>query len=447
MPFDLIIREGNIVRPDSTEIGDVAVNAGTIVEIGSINGTARAEIDATGLTIFPGVIDPHVHFNEPGRTEWEGIATGSAALAAGGGTCFFDMPLNSSPPTLDGESFDLKRQAAEASSRTDFALWGGLTPSNLGKMEELAERGVIGFKAFMCDSGIYDFQRADDWTLFQGMKQATELGLPVAVHAENQELVAGKTKWMKGLLPELSANDWGFARSPIAEAEAIQRAAFLASSVEGKCKLHIVHISNPFCVEAAANWRRRVDISTETCPHYFVLCQSDVVRIGVAAKCAPPIHSAPLGDHLWGKVLDGTIDLIGSDHSPAPPSMKTGNFFTAWGGISGVQSTLAALLTREPALPLERVAKVSATNAAARFGLPGKGQIAVGFDADLALVDLSQRYTLEREMLLDRHKLSPYVGRKFRGVVKRTIVRGNTVFLDGKTVGDFRGRLIKPVRQ
>jgi allantoinase len=445
MKFDLLILNGRVITGDAVVQTSIGIIAENIVEIGDLSGPAAEEIDATGLHIFPGAIDPHVHFNEPGRTGWEGIATGSAALAAGGGTCFFDMPLNSSPPTLDGKSFDLKCKAAEASSRTDFALWGGLTPNNLDKLEELADRGVVGFKAFMCESGIDDFQRADDWTLQEGMRRAAKLGLPVAVHAENQELVAGKTKWMQSLLPELSAKDWVYTREPVAEADAIGRAVLLADSTP--CKLHVVHVSNRYCVEMAAMSRPRLDVSIETCPHYFMLSHEDVIRIGPAAKCAPPIRVAPQGDQLWAKVLDGTIDLIGSDHSPAPPSMKTGNFFTAWGGVSGVQSTLASLLTREPALPLDRVAKLTATTAATRFGLARKGMIAVGFNADLALVDLSDRYKLTQEMLLDRHKLSPYVGRTFRGRIKRTIVRGNTVFLDGKAVGNFRGRLIRPDRR
>src|SRR5215213_6191078 len=195
MAFDVIIRGGNVVTPEGVRAVDVAVAGGEIVEIApALAGGAKEEIDASGCHLLPWLIYAHVHFNEPGRTEWEGFATGSSALAAGGGTCFFDMPLNAHPPTLDGPSFDLKRAAAEANSRTDFALWGGLTPGNLDRMEELAERGAIGFKAFMCNSGIEDFPAADDYTLYRGMQTAAKLGLVVAVHAENDTVTRGLTE-------------------------------------------------------------------------------------------------------------------------------------------------------------------------------------------------------------------------------------------------------------
>ena len=189
--FDLIIRGGCVLTPEGQRVLDIAVRDGRIEEFSpTISASATEEISASELHVFPGLIDAHVHFNEPGRTEWEGFASGSAALAAGGGTCFIEMPLNASPPTLDGPSFDAKRSAAEASSLTDFALWGGLTPDNLDHLEELAERGVVGFKAFMCDSGIADFPCADDATLRRGMQIASRLGLPVAVHAESQEITS-----------------------------------------------------------------------------------------------------------------------------------------------------------------------------------------------------------------------------------------------------------------
>src|SRR4051794_18736742 len=206
MPWEVLIRGGEVVTPAGVRRLDLAGGGGTIVELGpGLRGSGRSEIDAAGMHVFPGLIDAHVHFNEPGRTDWEGFDTGSAALAAGGGTCFFDMPLNSSPPTLDGPSFDLKRAAAEANSRTDFALWGGLTPGNLDRMEELAERGVVGFKAFMSNSGIDDFPSADVDTLRRGMFTAARLRLPVAVHAEDDAMTvrlaseaaaAGRTSYL-----------------------------------------------------------------------------------------------------------------------------------------------------------------------------------------------------------------------------------------------------------
>jgi allantoinase len=451
MPFDLLIRAGTVVTTDGVYPLDVAIEAGRIIEIApEIRRPSRETIDATGLHIFPGLIDVHVHFNEPGRTEWEGFATGSAALAAGGGTCFFEMPLNAHPPTLDGESFDLKRAAAEASSRTDFALWGGLTPANLDRLEELAERGVVGFKAFMSNSGIDDFGRADDLTLFRGMETAARLGLPVAVHAENEELTSRLTAEARAA-GRTGIRDYLRSRPAIAEVDAIRRA--IAFARETGCSLHIVHISTAAGVEEVLEARGHIEghgqaqITAETCPHYLLLNEVDVERIGALAKCAPPIRAAAEVERMWTHLAHGGIDLVASDHSPAPESMKSSpDFFQVWGGVAGVQSILAALLSRDPPLPLPQVAKLTATTPAQRFGIANKGNIEVGFDADLALVDIGQRFELARAMLLDRHKLSPYVGRSFRGAVKRTIVCGQTVIADGTLIGDTRGKLLKPTR-
>jgi allantoinase len=454
MPWDLLIRGGDVVTPDGVRRLDVAVEGSKIVELAAgLGGKAREEVDATGLHVFPGLIDPHVHFNEPGRTDWEGFATGSAALAAGGGTCFFDMPLNSSPPTLDGPSFDLKRAAAEANSRTDFALWGGLTPGNLDRMEELADHGVIGFKAFMSNSGIDDFPRADDATLFRGMQVAAGLGLPVAVHAESEELTSGFAAEARAA-GRTSIRDYLDSRPAIAEVDAIRRA--IAFAHETGCSLHVVHISTSAGAREVRRGKRKLgnlmrpDISGETCPHYVSLSENDLGRIGSGAKCAPPLRPAEEVESLWLQLLTrrGGLDLVASDHSPAPPSMKTStDYFKVWGGIAGVQSTRAVLLSRNPPMWLAKVAELTATRAADRFGLREKGSILAGSDADLALVNLARPYELRREDLFDRHKLSPYLGRRFRGVVTRTLVRGHTVFRDGDIVGDFRGRLITPERK
>src|SRR5215208_2629532 len=239
--LDLLVRGGTVVTPYEISIADVGVSHGQIIEVSAeIGGTAREEIDARGLHVLPGVVDVHVHFNEPGRADWEGWATGSAACAVGGTTTAAEMPLNAHPPTLDGPSFDAKENAAGTSSRVDFALWGGLTPVNLELMEELAERGVIGFKAFMSSSGIDDFPAADDATLFKGMQRAASLGLPVAVHAENDALTSALAARAIAA-GQIGARDYLASRPVIAEVEAIARAILFAE--ETGCALHVVHVS------------------------------------------------------------------------------------------------------------------------------------------------------------------------------------------------------------
>ncbi len=418
---------------------DIAIEDGKIVAIGpELSGGAAEEIDARGLHVFPGLIDVHLHFNEPGRTDWEGAATGSRALAAGGGTLFFDMPLNSTPCTVNVAAFDRKHAALAESSITDFALWGGLIPGNVPEMAELADRGVVGFKAFLCDSGLPEFPRADDQTLFDGLREAARLGLPVAVHAESQELTQGDRGSVKAFL---------VSRPVIAELEAIQRATLLAR--EAGAKLHIVHVSSGRGVALAAEARAQgTDVSIETCPHYLFFTEDDLERLGAVAKCAPPLRDAVEQDALWTQLLTGAVDIVASDHSPAPPEMKSGDFARTWGGIAGVQSTLAVLLDRGHhcrQLPLERISSLIAAEPARRFRIPSKGSIAVGMDADLALVDLSRSIRLQPEHLMQRHPLNnPYLGSTFRGAVVRTIRRGETIFASGEIVTSTRGRFVRP---
>jgi allantoinase len=448
--FDLILRGGTVVTSIGLKEIDVAVAEGRIVALApQLLGTAREEIVATGLHIFPGVIDAHVHFNEPGRAEWEGIETGSRALAAGGGTIFFDMPLNAHPPTLDAESFQLKLAAAQKNSCVDFALWGGLVPQNVDRLEELAGCGVIGFKAFMSDSGIDDFSRADDTTLRNGMKRAAALQLPVAVHAESETMT-------KALAQEClrqnktSIRDYLDSRPVAAELEAIGRAVDLAG--ETGCALHVVHVSSSEGVQLITEAKGRgVNVSVETCPHYLTLTEDDLEKLGAVAKCAPPVRSAGEQEKLWARVLTGEVDTIGSDHSPAPPAMKMdANFFKVWGGVSGAQHTLPLLLTEghfKHGATLSVISKLLSQNVAARFALPKtKGKIEIGCDADLALVDLNSEFEVRPEDLFYRHKQTPYAGRRLRGHVVRTLLRGKTIFHDGKCVAPPSGRLIKPQR-
>jgi allantoinase len=446
--FDLIVRNGNVVACQSETASDIGVCGEQIVAVESnLPGKAPVEIDASGLHIFPGVIDAHVHFNEPGRTSWEGIRTGSRALAAGGGTMFFDMPLNAHPPTCDGPSFDLKLAAARKKSLTDFALWGGLVPQNPDRLEELARRGVIGFKAFMANSGIEDFSCVDAKTLREGMKRAASLGLPVAVHAESEARI--KTLAAEKIAAgKITVRDYLESRPVTAELEAIQCAIEIAG--ETRCALHIVHVSSGKGIAlVSAAKQAGVDVSCETCPHYLVLTEDDVEQLGAAAKCAPPLRTKKHQNELWERLFAGEITTIGSDHSPSPPDVKTGrDFFAVWGGISGVQHTLSLLFEARGlrGFSFAQIAQLTSFNVAERFRLPKtKGRIAVGADADIALIDLAQSFSVRSPHLFYRHKQSPYVGRTLTGRVVRTILRGRTIFKDGKIAGTNHGQLVKPL--
>jgi allantoinase len=440
--MDLVVRGGTVVTSSARVRADIGIERGTVVDIAPELPGARAEIDARGLFVIPGVIDVHVHFNEPGRTEWEGAATGSRAFAAGGGTVFFDMPLNSTPCTVNVQAFDRKRRALESSSITDFGLWGGLIPGSVPNMAELAERGVVGFKAFMCDAGLPEFPCADDRTLIDGMHEAARLGLPVAVHAESEEVTKACAAAARGR----GARDFLASRPLTAELQAIRRALQIAR--EARVKLHIVHVSSGSGIAMAAEARAAgVDVSTETCPHYLFFTQEDLERLGTVAKCAPPLRSVEERDALWTELRRGRIDIVASDHSPTDPALKAGDFMSAWGGIAGVQSTLAVLLDRshdQRGLAFQQIAALLAEAPARRFAIPRKGRIAAGYDADLAVIDPDEWYTLTADHLHQRHKTSPYIGSSFDGVVRYTIRRGETIFNSGRITAPTTGRLVRP---
>jgi allantoinase len=445
--LDLVIRGATVVLPGGCERLDVGVENGQIAILDAeIAERGTEERDATGLHLMPGVVDAHVHLNEPGRADWEGWASGTAALAAGGATTVVEMPLNAHPPTTTAAAFDEKLEAASRSAVVDFGLWGGLVPGGVERLPELRERGVVGFKAFMCASGIDDFPRADDATLYAGMRQAAALGAPVAVHAENEEITAGLAAEARAA-GRTGVRDYLASRPVVAETEAIARALLLAE--ETGCALHVVHVSTGRGIALVAEARaREVDATCETCPHYLVLDEDDVERIGAVSKCAPPLRPAHEREALWEAVEGGTVDLVGSDHSPSPPELKRPDgFFDVWGGIAGGQSTLPLMLDaghHERGLPLQRVAELLSAAPAHRFRLAGKGGLEAGADADLALVDVDAGGELTAADLLSRHPLSPYVGRSIRGRVVETRVRGALVQRDGRVAGAPTGRLVRP---
>ena len=447
--FDLLVRGGEVVSGDALLTADIGVIDGAFAEIGpEIGGSARREIDARNHLVLPGVIDPHVHFNEPGRGDWEGWATGSAALASGGGTTCLEMPLNAHPPTLDRASFAAKVEIAAATSVVDFGLWGGLTPDNLDHLDDLAECGVVGFKAFMSSSGTADFRHADDATLFHGMATAARLGLPVAVHAENDAITADLAARSRAR-GDVSARDYLASRPLVAENEAIGRAIALAR--DAGCALHIVHVSSGEGVRLVMAARAGgVDVTCETCPHYLFFTGDDVERIGPLAKCAPPLRDVPTRDALREAVIRGDVDFLASDHSPAPPSMKTGDdFFTIWGGISGCQHLLAATMTgfgrHGGEFDPVSVGRLLSGNVAARFQLPGKGAIAVGNDADFTWGQRQDPASLPSTDVRYRHPASIWDEVAFRYRTAGTVVRGTVVIEQGRPSGQRPGRLVRPV--
>lgn len=445
--YDVLVRGGQVVTGAGAHVADIAITDGAFVAIGSeLEGSARQTIDASGSIVLPGGIDPHVHFNEPGRADWEGWATGSRALVAGGITTCLEMPLNAHPPTLDRALFDAKVAAASGTSFADFALWGGLTPDNLDRLPELAEAGVVGYKAFMSRSGTDDFRHAGDDTLYQGMRYAASVGLPVAVHAENDAITADLA-FRSRAAGRTGMCDYLGSRPVVAEIEAIGRAIALAEDTG--CSLHIVHVSSGRGVAIVAEARERgVDVTCETCPHYLVFTDDDAERIGALAKCAPPLRDAGTQEALWDALLAGDVDLIASDHSPAPPTMKQGSdVFAVWGGISGCQHLLPVMLGEGESrgIDLTEIARLTSGNAAKRFELPGKGEIAVGYDVDFSVVARQEPAPLTGEAVRYRHRESAWDTFPVSYRIQACVLRGQIVFGDG-VVGRRppTGRLIRP---
>jgi allantoinase len=358
------------------------------------------------------------------------------------------MPLNSEPPVLDAAHLREKRALAEAESCLDFALWGGLTPRNLDQLAGLRDAGAIALKAFMSNSGIESFPRVDAAVLREGMKRAAKLGLLVAVHAEDEALAAKFTAEQKAK-GRSDADAWLASRPVEVELAAIRTALELAG--ETGCALHIVHVSSPEGLALVRDAHELgIDVTCETCPHYLLLNDRDVARIGAAAKCAPPIRDEGRRHGLWAGLRAGHIHTVGSDHSPAPAEMKaSANFFEIWGGIAGCQHGFELLFSACAATAdqdFPRLARVLARNVARRFRLAHhKGELAVGRDADFCLIALGDERTIEAGELWTRHKISAYIGQRSRARITDTFVRGHAVFANGRHVNFAPpGRFLRP---
>lgn len=445
--YDLVFTGGTVVFPDKVQQTDIAVHNGVIVHIGNLScediERSRQIVNAEGLYIMAGMIDAHVHLNEPGFGDWEGFVTGSAALAAGGCTTYMDMPLNGVPPTVTTAALQQKRELAAGHSHIDYACWGGLVPGNLQELDALSEQGVCGFKAFMSapgDPSEEAFRNVDDRTLLEGMRHIARMGRVLALHAESEPVVSARTA---ALLAEgrTTAADYSASRPIQAELEAVRTA--LEYGRQTGCALHFVHISSAAAVRMIQEARQEgMNVTLETCPHYLTLTDVDLEQIGPAAKCAPPLRSLDEQELLWQCIAAGDIDMITSDHSPCPTVLKTAaaHMFDAWGGISGAQHSLELMISegyRKRDLPLPLISRMLSQAPARRFGLyPQKGEIQIGADADLVLVDLNTAYTVQSKQLLYRHKHSPYVDREIGCQVSMTVVRGHIVYTREKGVHD-----------
>lgn len=447
--LDLIIKNGQVVTAEEEITLDIGIADGKIVALeNELGSQATHIIDATDRFIFPGMIDPHVHFNEPGRGHWEGFLTGSQAAVAGGVTTYFEMPLNASPPTTTVDAFFKKKEVAESKSFCDFALWGGLVPDNHDELEPLYERGVIGFKAFMSNSGMDDFQHIDPASLKKGMQIIARLpGMRLALHAEDDALTQtlSEEKIRQG---RLTAFDYEAARPIESECNAIKSAIELAG--ETGCPLHIVHVSCAEGIEIIQSAKSKgLDITCETCPHYLYLTLKDLEQLGAFAKCAPPLRDQASVDSLWQKVLNNEIDVIGSDHSPCPTEMKeSDHLFSAWGGISGIQHGFPIMLSLawKEGVGFSRLSTQCHQHAAEIFNLSAKkGGIALGKDADLAIVQFKTAEPISEQSLFYKNKHSPYLNRILECSIEATLLRGQTIYELGKIIGEPGGKFLRGV--
>ncbi|WP_419954233.1 allantoinase AllB [Neobacillus niacini] len=392
-------------------------------------------IDASGCLVVPGFIDAHVHFNDPGRTEWEGIETGSLAAAIGGTTTIFDMPLNCSPSVTTMKNLNNKREYLTSKSYVDYALWGGMTGNSISNQEELAQmsKGIIAWKAFMCESGIDDFPFVSPNQMKMAMKIAAEQNKILALHAEWEKEIHNLTTFYKKQT-SLDEHRAFLASRPISAEEKAVSYALEAAQKYGT-SVHFVHISSPRVVKLIQEAKESgINATVETCPHYLLFNEDDFLKSGAILKCAPPLRPREEVEGMWDCMSNGWIDTIGSDHSPCLYSMKnTDSIWEAWGGIQGVQFTWLALLDEamKRKIPLKDILPLGTANVVDRFGIAAKkGRIQSGLDGDLVLISLDETTIVDQQCIAFRNRYSPYENRKFMLKVKKTILRGKVIYDD-----------------
>lgn len=449
--LDMVIEKGLVVLPGGTRRVSVGVLDGKIVEVAAPGRELRGKtvIDATGRVVLPGLVDGHVHAGH-GTPDRESFACASKAAAAGGITTIVEMPL-SEPSTVTVRALEDKKASASEQCVVDFALYSGVLPGHFDDIEPTFRAGAQAFKAFMCRCSNYPM--TDDGTLLRGMRKVGELGGVVCVHAENDTLI-------QELVDRFRAEGRKDARAFIdshpeySELEAVHRLLFLAEQAP-ECAVHVCHMSVASGAKLIREARGRgvANVTCETCPQYLGLTEDDLVRVGAFAKCDPPVRSRETVDAMWGYVLDGTVDIVATDHSPHPAARKTGrsdDFWTVAEGCTGLQTMLPVLLTqgRPRGLSWERLAELCASRPAEIFGVADrKGRIEPGLDADFAIVDPDVSWTLRESDLFYLNPASPHTGETFTGRVSETILRGQVVCRDGAILApEGTGRFL-PMRR
>ena len=440
----MVVRSRRIVFPDAVRAASLHIEDGKISRISSYDewsATALAErFDVGDLIVAPGIVDSHVHVNEPGRTEWEGFDTATRAAAAGGVTTIVDMPLNSIPATTTVEGLDEKRRAARGKCHVDVAFWGGVVPGNASELDRLVDAGVRGFKCFLVPSGVDEFPAVGEGDLRQAMPILARRDVPLLAHAESPARL--RDAGARGLQPSVYAT-YLATRPPEAEVDAIRMIARLAR--EFGTRVHIVHVASAEAAEEVARAKAAgVAISAETCPHYLTFDAEEIADGATEFKCAPPIREARHRQALWDALAAGTLDLIASDHSPAPPALKCpGDFMRAWGGIASLELSLAAVWSSSREVDPSVVSRWMSEAPARLAGLGDrKGRIAPGYDADLVVWNADAEWTVDATRLQQRHTLTPYAGRRLRGRVQTTFVRGTRVWDAGRLTSAAAGQLL-----
>ena len=421
--FDLVVRSRRTVLPDGMAAAAVCVAEGRIAAVLPYHAQVETaeERDVGDLALLPGLVDTHVHVNEPGRTAWEGFASATRAAALGGVTTLIDMPLNSLPPTTTVAGLEAKRSAAGDRCHVDVGFWGGAVPGGGGDLAPLHDAGVFGFKCFLADSGVPEFPPLDAAEFEAAARRIAAFGGLLIVHAEDPAHLAPPTSGT-GFDAFLAS------RPDAAETSAV--ATVLDTARRTGARVHVLHLSSAEAVPLiAAAKADGVAVTVETCPHYLVFDADEVPEGATEYKCCPPIRSGANRDRLWDALASGLIDFVVSDHSPCTPDLKrqdTGDFAAAWGGIASLQLGLPAVWTaaRARGWPLERVVDRMARRPADFAGLPAKGRIAEGCDADLVVFDPDARFQVDARALAHRNPVTPYDGRVLTGVVRATYLRG-----------------------